>query len=218
VASSDGRPADEHTRVPAATYTYWVADDRWDWSEEMFRLHGAEPGEVVPTTGLLLSHKHPEDAGSVGSILAAATGEGRAFVCRHRIIDAEQHERTVVAFGFPQPDADGGVRAVHGVLADVTARLARDTREATAAAVEGATATRAVIDEAKGCLMGRYGLDADTAFEVLRAASNHTNRKLHDIAGQLVELLTAQPTADGGPARALAEVETILLNETPRNR
>ena len=35
--------------------------DEWRWSDAMFRIHGFEPGEVVPTTELVMRHIHPED-------------------------------------------------------------------------------------------------------------------------------------------------------------
>ncbi len=215
VAPSPGPPVDEHTRVPAAGYVYRVCEDRWEWSDDMFRLHGFEPGEVVPTTELLLRHKHPDDVASVRSVFCAALGEGRAFVCRHRLIDAHRHEHTVLAFGFPEHDPAGEVRTVWGTVADVTGHLARDTREATAVAVDGATATRGVIDQAKGCLMARYGLGADEAFTVLREVSNHTNRKVHDLAGTLLELLSAEPTGPDLAGRVAEEVQAMLAAADP---
>lgn len=49
-----------------------------------------------------------------------------------------------------------------------------------------ALAGRDVIGQAKGILMERYQLTDDQAFDLLIAASQHTNRKLHDIAADLV--------------------------------
>lgn len=49
-----------------------------------------------------------------------------------------------------------------------------------------ALAGRDVIGQAKGILMERYQLSDDHAFDLLIAASQHTNRKLHDIAADLV--------------------------------
>ncbi len=42
-------------------YRFFFADERWEWSPEVARIHGYEPGSVTPTTRLVLSHKHPED-------------------------------------------------------------------------------------------------------------------------------------------------------------
>ncbi len=47
--------------------------------------------------------------------------------------------------------------------------------------------SRAVIEQAKGVLMAQRKVDADVAFEILRAASQRYNRKLRDIATGIVE-------------------------------
>jgi GAF domain-containing protein len=49
-----------------------------------------------------------------------------------------------------------------------------------------ALASRAVIEQAKGVLMRDHRIDAEEAFEMLRHASQHTNRKLRDVAGAIV--------------------------------
>jgi GAF domain-containing protein len=52
--------------------------------------------------------------------------------------------------------------------------------------LQTALTSRAAIDQAKGILMERHRLTADQAFQVLVQASMHTNRKVRDIAEQLV--------------------------------
>jgi len=47
--------------------------------------------------------------------------------------------------------------------------------------------SRAVIDQAKGILMERHKVSADQAFQALAAVSMHTNRKVREIAEQLVD-------------------------------
>jgi GAF domain-containing protein len=60
--------------------------------------------------------------------------------------------------------------------------------------------SRAVIDQAKGILMERYKLTADRAFQLLARVSMDSNRKVRDIADDLVR--TGQfPT--GGPSTGL---------------
>jgi GAF domain-containing protein len=53
--------------------------------------------------------------------------------------------------------------------------------------LQRALQSRGVIDQAKGVLMGRHGITADAAFELLARQSQETNRKLRDIAAELVE-------------------------------
>ena len=52
--------------------------------------------------------------------------------------------------------------------------------------LQDALESRDVIGQAKGILMAREGLDADEAFDVLRRASQRTNRKLRDVASDLI--------------------------------
>lgn len=53
--------------------------------------------------------------------------------------------------------------------------------------LQRALTTRTIIGNAVGILMERQKISADDAFDMLRAASNVTNRKLHDIAADLCE-------------------------------
>lgn len=52
--------------------------------------------------------------------------------------------------------------------------------------------SRAPIEQAKGILMAREGVDADAAFDILRRASQRTNRKLRDIAAEVVQNLPSR--------------------------
>ncbi|MET7443041.1 ANTAR domain-containing protein, partial [Streptomyces sp. NPDC005568] len=47
--------------------------------------------------------------------------------------------------------------------------------------------TRHEIGEAMGILMGRYGLSEETAFKVLKKASQDHNIKLREVARQICE-------------------------------
>jgi GAF domain-containing protein len=53
--------------------------------------------------------------------------------------------------------------------------------------LESALESRAVIEQAKGILMARQGCSSDEAFDILRRASQRSNRKLRQIAQDLVE-------------------------------
>jgi GAF domain-containing protein len=53
--------------------------------------------------------------------------------------------------------------------------------------LQEAMQSRAVIEQAKGILMAQSHINADEAFEVLVRASQRENRKLRDIATELVE-------------------------------
>lgn len=52
--------------------------------------------------------------------------------------------------------------------------------------LQEAMSSRAAIEQAKGILMARHGVDADGAFDMLRRQSQHENRKLREIAQEIV--------------------------------
>ena len=56
-----------------------------------------------------------------------------------------------------------------------------------AAHLQRALESRAVIDQAKGILMSRHGISGDAAFDLLSKQSQLANRKLRDIAADLVD-------------------------------
>jgi two-component system, response regulator / RNA-binding antiterminator len=62
--------------------------------------------------------------------------------------------------------------------------------------LQGAFGRRAVIEQAKGILMARNGIDADKAFAMLRDHSQHKGQKLADVSAAIVDshlLLLPQP-------------------------
>jgi len=65
--------------------------------------------------------------------------------------------------------------------------------------LEGAFGRRAVIEQAKGILMARHEIDQERAFEMLRTHSQHSGRKLVNVAEAIVEshllLLPALPAS-----------------------
>ena len=64
--------------------------------------------------------------------------------------------------------------------------------------LRGAFGRRATIEQAKGILMARHGIDGDQAFEMLRAHSQRTDRKLIDVAEAVVNshVLLLPPAID----------------------
>jgi GAF domain-containing protein len=74
-----------------------------------------------------------------------------------------------------------GYAAVAAANANVHATTANLVRN-----LERALNSRAVIDQAKGILMAQHGISADAAFDLLAEQSQRANRKLHELAEELV--------------------------------
>ena len=171
----------------AGTFHVEVGTGKIHWSDGMFQLHGYKRGEVVPTLELLYSHKHPEDRPRCEEIVAQVVRTGGYFCMYHRIIDAQGRTRRVLTSGDGLVE-DGRVTTLEGAMIDLTSTLQRETEQTARDAVKGATSTRAVIDQARGILMGQLGMGSDDAFKMLVSTSSHRNVKLVVVAAELVQL------------------------------
>ncbi|AYF79036.1 ANTAR domain-containing protein [Nocardia yunnanensis] len=188
-------------------FQYWFDDDRWEWSDELARMHGYEPGAVEPTTALLLSHKHPDDRDRVEADFVTSVRDHAPFSSRHRIIDATGEERHVVVVSDSVTDDAGRVIGTDGYYVDLTDRAAPPADGLFNQAVVELIEHRMVIEQAKGALMLMYHLNADQAFRVLVWRSQETNVRVRDLAAQLA---SAFDTVTIGAA-ARSEFDHLLL-------
>ena len=204
------------TREPVGWFRYQVLTDLWTWSAELYQMHGFQPGEIVPTTAVFTSHKHPDDRAQTDSVLASVLATGQPFCCRHRIVTSRQEVRTVVTIGQGALDDTGQVVEVHGYFVDITAATVHATREELREAVDRSAASRADIEQAKGALMIVNGVSAEEAFAVLAWHSSQANIKLRELA-RLITAEIANPlsTGDSAPER-IGRLLTSLLPERTR--
>ncbi|MCV6962666.1 PAS and ANTAR domain-containing protein [Mycobacterium intermedium] len=179
-------------------FRFWFVGQRWEWSDEVARMYGYEPGSVVPTTQLLLSHKHPDDRAHVQDLLDYALRSGESFSSRHRFVDTagKVHEAIVVADRMV--DDAGVVLGTEGHYIDLTSTFdeARDEtrQEVLDEALPDLFENRAAIEQAKGVLMYVYRVSAEQAFRVLQWRSQETNTKLRALATQLLAEISVLPT------------------------
>ena len=180
-------------RLKVGGFRFWFVGQRWEWSDEVARMHGYEPGSVTPTTDLLLSHKHPDDRQHVQDLLDHALHFDGSFSSRHRFLDTAGVEHTVIVLADRIVDGSGAVVGTEGYYVDLTQNLEQVRREALSDSLSDIFKARAAIEQAKGALMVVYGVEADQAFELLQWRSQHSNTKVRDLATQIVaELATTQ--------------------------
>lgn len=114
----------------------------------------------------------------------------RLFTQQDTVGALNLYSRTIGVFDVDDRD-HGSALAAHAALAVVASReietlhLALDSRTVTA--------------QATGILMERFDIDADRAFAVLRRVSQDSNRKLRDVAQELViTRITPTPPPESG--------------------
>ncbi|MGV0715422.1 PAS and ANTAR domain-containing protein [Mycolicibacterium sp. XJ662] len=168
-------------------FRFYFADERWEWSPQVQRMHGYEPGTVEPTTDLVLSHKHPEDYRQVAATLEEIRRTAGAFSTRHRIIDTHGETHHVVVVADQIVDDAGEVIGTQGFYVDVTPAMTEHQNKMVTAAVAEIAEARSVIEQAKGMLMLVYRINAESAFELLKWRSQETNTKLRLLAEQIAK-------------------------------
>lgn len=183
-------------------FRFYLDGQRWEWSENVERLHGYEPGTVTPTTELLLSHKHPDDRPQVAAVLERVA-DGEPFSSRHRIIDTAGRTHWVIVIGDRMLDDAGDVIGTSGFYVDYTDTMQSDI----SAAVSKVAEARAEIEQAKGLLMAAYGISADRAFDILVWRSQETNVKVRDLARRFLAAMAGTLTAG-----TRMQVDHALLN------
>jgi hypothetical protein len=89
-------------------------DERWEWSQQVERIHGYQPGTVTPTTALVLAHQHPDDYRQIPDTLALIRQTRLAFSSRHRIRDVHGEVHQLVVVGDQLCDDTGTVVGIDG--------------------------------------------------------------------------------------------------------
>lgn len=192
---------------PAGWFRFYFTDQRWEWSEQVQRMHGYEPGSVTPTTELVLSHKHPDDRGQVAATIEQIVATRQAFSNRHRIIDTAGKVHHVVVVGDRLVDDDGDVIGTHGFYIEVSAPYHQSREDAVSARLAEISENRAGIEQTKGMLMLIYGISDSAAFELLKWLSQEANVKLRPLAERIAQDFRRA----GVPLNAQSEFDHLLL-------
>ena len=220
-ATPTGKPKQPASAVEASSapylnigsFRFWFVGQRWEWSDEVARMHGYEPGSVEPTTKLLLSHKHPDDRAHVQDLLDYALRSEESFSSRHRFVDTAGNVHDAIVVADRMLNEGGAVLGTAGYYIDLTDTFDETRQELLDEALPDLFENRAAIEQAKGVLMYVYRVSAEQAFRVLQWRSQETNTKLRSLAKQLLaEVATLPPST----AAAQSQVDHLLLTAHER--
>ncbi|MFE9578075.1 PAS and ANTAR domain-containing protein [Nocardia sp. NPDC006044] len=199
-------------RPMVGSFRFWFTTGRWEWSPEVYAMHGYTPGEIEPTTELVLEHNHPDDRNHVAEAITRSIRQGEPFSSRHRFLDTTGGEHAVIVVADRIFDDNGRPVGTTGFYIDLSDRLAEVEQDMIDTTMPEIIEHREAIDQVKGVLMYVYRISAEQAFKVLQWRSQETNTKLRALAEQiLVELGRAQPS----PA-TVNEFDNILLTAHTR--
>jgi GAF domain-containing protein len=157
-------------------------------------LHSLATGEVVLVDDLADDqrwgdYQMPALGHGVRSSLSLPLRAGGQVIGALNIYSSQPH-----AFGAPEQLLAGGFADEASRALSLAVRMAERTEMSQH--LQTALASRAVIDQALGILMGQNRCPAAEAFDILRTASQNRNVKLRDIAVQIVTAVSGQPPAN----------------------
>lgn len=201
-------PAGARPYLNVGSFRFWFVGQRWEWSDEVARMHGYEPGSVEPTTKLLMSHKHPDDRAHVQDLLDYALQSGEPFSSRHRFIDTGGTVHDAIVVADRMLDENGAVLGTAGHYIDLTNSFDEARQEVLDDALPDLFENRAAIEQAKGVLMYVYRVSSDQAFRVLQWRSQETNTKLRELAKQILDEVTS---LDNPSTVAQSQFDHLLL-------
>ena len=171
-----------------------IANERRDRLELLAKVVSGLGHEViareidVEAVGEVTAREHPD---------VALVGLGLSSEHALQLIEQIVHESTCPVIALLRVEEPAYVReaAKRGVFAYIVDTTPEELQSAIDITLQrfteyhnlqGAFGRRAVIEQAKGILMARNGVDADKAFGMLRDHSQHSGQKLADVAAAIV--------------------------------
>ena len=209
----------DESRVPARHLRVLVADEGRDRLENLGEVVSGLGHEVVARVvevkevGVITTREHPDVAlvwlgispDHALELIDEIVHEASCPVIALLAVHDSAYVREAAKRGIFAYIVDTGPEELQSAI-DVTLQRFTEYHD-----LQGAFGRRAVIEQAKGMLMARHGIDGEKAFELLRKHSQHGGRRLSDVAAAVVDTNSLLPPgrghessaagANGGPSR-----------------
>jgi len=205
VTVTKGQPTTEqettHLRV-------LIADERQDRLELLAGLVAGLGHEVVAReveirkAGAATAREHPD----VALVVLGPSSEHALELIGEIVQEAACPVIALLSEKDPAYVREAGKRGVFAYIVDTDSEELQSAIEITLLrfsefdSLQGAFWRRAVIEQAKGILMERHRIDQDRAFDMIRLHSQHTGRKVIDVAEAIVESYLLLPLPPQPPA------------------
>ncbi|MCL6749576.1 GAF domain-containing protein, partial [Nostoc sp. CCCryo 231-06] len=103
-------------------WSWDIANDRFDWDEQIYQLFGLTPETFVGTSEAILARLHPDDRGLLAQSLSRAINEGVEHDLEYRILRDDSSIRYVACRGKAFFNEAGKATHMSGVVLDITDR------------------------------------------------------------------------------------------------
>ncbi len=133
-------------------WRYDVATRAIEWSDEVFRIHGLEPGSIDPTFDTMSPRYDPEDRANVWALIERALAKGEGYDTLLRI-DRAGDQRVTRTRAKVELDQDGQVVALFGIFQDITESVRGQER------IEASESLFRLLSETATDIVARYAAD-----------------------------------------------------------
>jgi GAF domain-containing protein len=188
--------------VTAAT-----SDDRASLIDEEQYGAGDGPCLTAMRTGEMVQMPDLEDDDRWPTFVEAARRHGVRCILAMPLVVRGERRGALNIYGFQRAADfnDGEIERARVFAAQAATALALTLRHIEqgqhATQLEDALQSRSVIDQAIGILMAQQKCDSETAFALLRKHSQNHNKRLRDVAREMIERHTGRPLSKAAPFR-----------------
>ena len=201
------------------SWSWDVAGDRWQWSEELFRIAGLSPAGPPPDLATLLQSIDEEHRRPFLDVTAQALRDGKPYEVGFSVVLPDGRRRILRGRGVPVRGEGGAVERIHGFAQDVT-ELSRAGSQQRAAAEIGRLALTGVtfdvlVREAVDAVARELGLDI---VGVAQRVSGDGPLVLRAISGAAREHLGQELSGESMTARVLRDGEPLIVPDWEAQR
>lgn len=211
----------------AGSWTWTVREDRIDWSPELSRIYGLDPGDAPAGYEAFLELVHTDDRELTREAVERAFRDRRGLEYRHRIVRADGDVRTLWSLVRVDTDDDGAVIRLRGACQDITDRLELERRLSRAQALATAGYVAAGLAHDLNNLLGVVVFLSDAASRRGTAAGKAgLLEQLQEVARRAAQMSTRiQKLASGGEVdgaatadlgQSLEKLASVLHSVVPR--
>ncbi|WP_158611777.1 diguanylate cyclase domain-containing protein [Guyparkeria sp. SCN-R1] len=121
------------------------------WSDEIYRIFGYEPGEITPSYERFLEAVHPADRERVRAAIEGALTSGIPYNVEHRIYRKNGRVRYIQSRGQAEPKTSPC--RLYGTVQDLTARRKAEEERRQAAAIIESTHEGIMVTDENGLIL-----------------------------------------------------------------